>query len=215
MCVYTFRRKNIDTDQEALSCRTSRLDDCVIDARDRADIDMTSRRFLNMKTIRDGKEVTHASPAAREQVLPSPVISRCERVVKATGMNGDRAWRGRLRPMTAWPLSSGHLCAHPRAISFPLRALPSSGLTLSSPIESTAASHIYKGPRGIATLRIITAVTCEPLNLRLSFVTRDLRSKNFNAVSSTISLQHESLLRPPLFVNSILFLLILSFFKFY
>lgn len=80
------------------------------------------------------------------------------------GMNGAGQEEDACAP---WPRGRfrhcGHLCAHPASFSFALSLFSS---LFHPPVESTAASHIYKGSLGIVTLRIITAVTCQPLNPR-------------------------------------------------
>jgi len=81
-----------------------------------------SRRgdFLMKTRSRGGGELARA----RHRRVPPPPVSRRERVARSCngGVNGrvegrGRARRGRLRLMTAWPLSSGHLCARPLSFS--------------------------------------------------------------------------------------------------
>jgi len=68
--------------------------------------------------------------------------------------------------MTAWPLSSGHLCVRPLSFSR-LVSLP-------HPLSKARRLPIYiKGPTVSPTLRIITAVTCEPLNPSFFIALRD------------------------------------------
>lgn len=132
---------------------------------------------------------------------------------KVGGMNGAgqeedacAPWpRGRFRAAT---------CAPTLSLSPSPTLSPSLSLSpFHPPDESTAASRIYKGSLGIATLRIITAVTCEPLNSRSAPVTRDaLTLKNLNPVSWTICILYTYLHVPlcrPLFSLSSSFLFFL------
>lgn len=128
-----------------------------------------SRRFLNEDHHTEKIRARQQRRASCSTTLRPAMQGR---VAKLQGMNGGRARRGRLRPMTAWPLSSGHLCAHPLSLSLSLPFCRKLALARSlslNPHRKHSGSHIYKGSLGIATLRIITAVTCEPLNLRSFF----------------------------------------------
>lgn len=94
---------------------------------------------------------------------------------KVGGMNGAgqeenacAPWpRGRFRAAT---------CAPTLSLSLSLSLFSS---LFHPPVESTAASHIYKGSLGIATLRIITAVTCEQLNPRSSLLSPETNAQEF------------------------------------
>lgn len=139
-----------------------------------------------MKTFPEKRIRAWETARKRVRVLPPPchLIARgwrSWRDEREAGQEEDACapWpRGRFRAAT---------CAPTLALSLSPFLVPS---LFHPPVESTAASHIYKGSLGIATLRIITAVTCEPLNTRLSLSLSSSETlitlKNSNPVSSTI-----------------------------